>query len=84
MFPCSLNLYVDDKFNNFVNVHSLQVKNNKQLYLKIEWFKSTYALKRKNYKMYITIPSKVNELIRKNSNLELDSLVERDVYRTKK
>lgn len=84
MFPCSLNLYVGDKFSDFTNVHSLLIRSNKLLYLKVEWFKNTYALHRKNYKMYITIPSKVNELIRKNSNLEIDKQVERDFYRTKK
>jgi hypothetical protein len=76
MFPCVLELHLLNKDGDYVLATNYNVLNSYSLNKLRESLKKKYALKNKDYRMYIITPSKANDLIATKSNNELDKLIE--------
>ncbi len=83
LFPCILDLTILDDNGELFVVSSNKVNNNYEYNKKVNYLKKIYALHNRSYQFYIRKESKVADLIRENSSLELDIIIERDIYRNK-
>jgi hypothetical protein len=81
LFPCILELSILDEHDEYFVEKSYKIDNNYELNKKVTYLKNIYALHNKYYQIHIRKESKVADLIRENSDMELDIIIERDIYR---
>lgn len=58
-YPIRIELYLK-KEGEWALAQTIEVYNKASLYNKFEYFKTMYALTKKDYRIYIIVPSKVN------------------------
>ena len=83
LFPCILELTILNDTGEFIVEKSHKINNNYEFNKKVTYLKNIYGLNNKYYQIHIRKESKVADLIRENSNMDIDIIIERDIYRNK-
>jgi hypothetical protein len=83
LFPCILDLTILNDNGEFFVEKSYKIITKYELNKKVTMLKNIYALHNRYYQIHIRKESKVADLIRENSDMDIDIFIERDIYRNK-
>lgn len=83
LYPCILELTILDEYGEYFVVKSFDIKTKYEFNKKVAYLKNIYALHNRNYQIYMRKESKVANLIKENSDTDIDIIIEREIYRNK-